>query len=335
MNKKKVIIFKNDRTGDLFTSLNAINKIINKHENDYIEIFLSKLNYKFNFILSRINYRVFNINLSIVEKFIIFFYFIKNDVDTAYILAPKNFYYYLPLLFPKTKFYGITIKAKRNRPANFLIKYLFKYVIIDRINIKKRNSTYNIQEKLIDFENDKNCLNLSIKKNFDFVLPKNYIFFHYKLSLFKNLLKWDLNKIDEFINFLSKKHENIVFTSELNNDKLNNHFINKYTTYDFKTGESKNLDRENIVFLNNLDGENLFYIIRNSKKIISPEGIMTHIGYYCKIRTLALLHFNLESSEDFRSQIISCKEWFPPDNYQYCVLKKNFKDSIRKLQNRI
>ena len=122
MKKKKVIIFKNDRTGDLFTSFKAINKIINKHENDYIEIFLSQLNYKFNFIIKKINYKVFNINLSIVEKITILFYFIKNDVDTAYILTPKNFYYYLPLIFPKTKFYGIIIKAKRNRPPNFLIK---------------------------------------------------------------------------------------------------------------------------------------------------------------------------------------------------------------------
>ncbi len=335
MNKKKIIIFKNDRTGDLFTSLNAINKIINKHENDCIEIFLSKLNYKFNFILSKINYRVFNINLSIIEKFIILFHFIRNEVDTAYILTPKNFYYYLPLLFPKTKFYGIIIKAKRNRPANFLIKYLFKYVVIDRINVKKRNSTYNIQEELVDFANNKNCLNFTIKKKFNFILPKNYIFFHYKLSLFKNLLKWDLDKVDQFIDFLSKKHENIVFTSELNNDKVNDHFINKYTTYDFKTRESKNLDKKNIIFLNNLDGENLFYIIKNSIKVISPEGIMTHIGYFSKIKTLALLHFNLKNSEDFKSQIISCKEWFPPDNYEYCVLKKDFEDSVRKLQNRI
>ncbi len=335
MNKKKVIIFKNDRTGDLFTSFKAINKIINKHENDYIEIFLSKLNYKFNFITSKINYRVFNINLSIAEKIIILFYFIKNDVDTAYILTPKNFYYFLPLIFPKTKFYGIIIKAKRDRPSSFLIKYLFKYVVIDRINIKKRNSTYNIQEKLIDFKNNKNFLNSPIEKKFDFILPKKYIFFHYKLSLFKNLLKWDINKVDQFISFLNTKHENIVFTSELNNDKINNHFINNYSTYDFKSMQSKFLSKNNIIFLNNLDGENLFYIIKHSSKVISPEGIMTHIAYYSKVKTLALLHFNLKNTEDFKSQIISCREWFPPNNYEYCVLKKNFEDSIKKLKKRI
>ena len=99
--------------------------------------------------------------------------------------------------------------------------------------------------------------------------------------------------------------------------------------------ESRFLVKKNIIFLNNLDGENLFYIIKNSSKVISPEGIMTHIGYYSKIKTLALLHFNLRNTKDFKSQIISCREWFPPDNYEYCVLKKSFEDSIKKIEKRI
>ena len=46
---KKVLILKNDRTGDLFVSLKAINRIINKHKNQNILIFLSNINHKFNF----------------------------------------------------------------------------------------------------------------------------------------------------------------------------------------------------------------------------------------------------------------------------------------------
>ena len=41
--KKKVLILKNDRTGDLFVSLNAINKIMNKHYDQNILIYLSKI----------------------------------------------------------------------------------------------------------------------------------------------------------------------------------------------------------------------------------------------------------------------------------------------------
>ena len=44
---KNIIILKNDRTGDLFVSLDAINKIITKHKNDKLIIFLSTINHKF------------------------------------------------------------------------------------------------------------------------------------------------------------------------------------------------------------------------------------------------------------------------------------------------
>jgi hypothetical protein len=208
-------------------------------------------------------------------------------------------------------------------------------VIIDRIDIKKRNSTLNIQEKLIDFDSNKNYLNSNSKKNFNFNLPDNYIFFHYKHKLFKKLLNWDLNNIDLFLKFLKKKYKNILFTSEIKNESISNYFIKKYDTYDFVTNKSKISDNNGIIFLNELDGEGLFHVIKNSEKAICPEGLMTHIAYFCKVKTLALLHFNLKNNDDFRSQIISCKEWFPPDNFEYCVLKKNFNHSLKKLEKRI
>ena len=52
--KKKVLILKNDRTGDLFVSVNAINKIMNKHYDQNILIYLSKINHKFSFLFSKI-----------------------------------------------------------------------------------------------------------------------------------------------------------------------------------------------------------------------------------------------------------------------------------------
>ena len=76
-------------------------------------------------------------NLKILDKINILIFFLLNKIDNVYILTPKSFYYFLPFIFRKTKFYGIVIKAKRNRPAKFLLSYLYKYVIIDRINLKK------------------------------------------------------------------------------------------------------------------------------------------------------------------------------------------------------
>ena len=95
----KVLIFKNDRVGDYYTSIRSINLILNKHKDKEIEIFLSKINYKFNFIFKNLNNKVFNYNLNIFEKIEIFFYLMVNEISDIYILAPKNFYYYLPFFF--------------------------------------------------------------------------------------------------------------------------------------------------------------------------------------------------------------------------------------------
>ena len=126
--------------------------------------------------------------LNFIEKIKLLFYILTNKIDTIYILTPKNFYYYLPFFFRKIKFYGITIKSSRNRPNNFFLKYLFKYVVLDRVKIKKRASSYIIQENLIEYTSEIN--NLSQKSNISHNLkyPKKYIYFHYKHA-FNKLLK--------------------------------------------------------------------------------------------------------------------------------------------------
>ena len=98
----KVLILKNDRVGDYFTSIESINLILNKHKDKKIEIFLSKINYKFNFIFKNLKFKIFNYNLNYIRKGskISFIYFF-NEISDIYILAPKNFYYYLPFFLEK------------------------------------------------------------------------------------------------------------------------------------------------------------------------------------------------------------------------------------------
>ncbi len=331
----KVLILKNDRTGDLFVSLKAINKIINKHYHEDINIILSDVNHKFSFLFPKLNKKIFSMNLSLIEKIKIFIYLLLNDVTTVYILTPKNFYYYLPFFFRKIKFYGITIKSIKSRPNSFLIKYLHKFVQLDRMNIKKRKSSYEIQSELVNTHLNKNYLNNYVSINHSFVYPKKFVYFHYKRNLFENLLKWDLNNIFKFIDLLSTKYENILFSSELNDEVINNFFSKKYNTFDFNINKKIDLNNKNVFFLKNIDGYNLFDAVNKSFKIISPEGIITHMGYYLNKPILALMHFNLYNRQDFINQIISCKEWFPPKNYDFIVLKKSFDKSTKKLLKRI
>ena len=333
---KKIIILKNDRTGDLFVSLSAINKILNKHPDDEIIIFLSKINHKFSFLFQKIKKRIFNYNLNIAEKIKIIFYLFFNKIDTVYILSPKNFYFYLPLFFKNIKFYGLTIYSKKSRPNNFLKRRLFKYVTIDRLNLGKRVSSYKIQESLIeDTVNHQNLIKVNKELTNNFLLPKKYLFFHYKHRLFNGLLNWDLNQIKKLLEFFSKNYENVIFSSELHADKISNFFKNEYNYFDYAKNLTIKFNDKNIYYLHEIDGYNLFNAVNNSNKVICPEGIISHMGYFCKKDTTALLHFELKTQDNLKEQLISCKEWFPPNNYKFCVLKKDFKKSLMKLIKRI
>lgn len=334
----KVIILKNDRTGDLFTSLNTVNLIFNKHKKERIEIFLSKINYKFSFLFNKKKIRILNLNLNVIDKLKILYYFLINKIETVYILTPKNFYYYLPLIFffKRIKFYGICIDAKYKRPNNFLRSFLFKKVIIDRLNIKKRKSTYDIQQQLIE-KNSKtyNLISNDHESQLDFSIPENSVFFHYKHKMFKELLEWDLNTVKKFIEFLSSKKGNIIFSSEINNANTDNFFYENFNSYDFSTKKKKIINEKKVIFLKNIDGQDLYTAIKKSSEIIAPEGIITHIGYFLKKNILSLMHFKLKNKQDFINQIISCKEWFPPNNFNFIVLKKNFDLSLKKMNKRI
>ena len=187
MSGKHVVIFKNDAVGDLVHSLKAINNICNEKNVDKITIYISKLSEKFNFLINnqKITFKVVNYNLSIFEKVKIFFFICFNNIFKIYILAPKNFYFYLPIFFLNTKFYALCVDNINGyrRPSSFLRRFLYKFVINDRAAQFKRLSTEKIQTKLISGDNvGNNELSIIIKKS-DLLkknLPDNYIYFHAK-----------------------------------------------------------------------------------------------------------------------------------------------------------
>ena len=138
----EIIIFKNDAAGDLTHSLLAINNIIINNKDKNIIIYLSERSKNFTFLINNknITFKIVSYNLTLVQKIQIFCFILFNNISKAYILTPKSFYYLLPLIFRKTKFYGLCINGKNNykRPEEFLRKYLFKYVVNNRSAIFKK-----------------------------------------------------------------------------------------------------------------------------------------------------------------------------------------------------
>ena len=55
---KKIIIFKNDRVGDLFHSLKGINQLLNEHLNYQIDIYLSNYSKGFSFLFNKENVKI-------------------------------------------------------------------------------------------------------------------------------------------------------------------------------------------------------------------------------------------------------------------------------------
>ena len=336
---KKVLIFKNDRIGDLFTSTKALKRIINKHYSDKIIIYFSHQNIKFSFLFPNIEKLIISMKLTLLEKIKIFLYFLTNRIENVYILKPRNFYFILPFFFRNIKFYGVTIKQKnKNRPSLFLQKFLFKKATIDRTKIGKRRSTYKIQEDLIEnINNDLVSLNYNIDYNPSFELPNKYIYFHYKDKLFRNDLGWSFDLSIKFIEYISKFSNNLVFSSEINNEKINTIFKKKFITYDYnnKTIFNNNTNNKKIIFLKDIDGKDLYSAIKYSEKVIAPEGMASHMAFFLKKEQLALTHYTFKNKDDYFDQLVSCKEWFPPKNFKFTVLKKDYQKSINKIYKRL
>ena len=88
MINKKVLILKNDRAGDLFTSLTLISSLISHYQN--ITLYLSEFNEGFSFFFKKTLIKKIKFNLTIINKILIFFDIFFNKYEKIYILTTFN-----------------------------------------------------------------------------------------------------------------------------------------------------------------------------------------------------------------------------------------------------
>ena len=304
------VIFKNDAVGDLAHSLNAINNVISSKDVGKVTIFLSKLSQNYIFLVKRKNVKIkiLNYNLTIIEKIKIIFFLLKNNINRVYILSPKNFYYFLPLIFRKTKFYAICVNNIKNykRPGEFLRKFLYKYEINDRGKIFKRKSIKSIQSELTSENNKEHYykLDLDLEKSevLKKYLPNNYIFFHFKKKMFDKL-DWEFKDLELLFKEFEKYSDNIILTKDIEFDNNNLLFKNNFNSYDFELGEFID-NKKNILFFDNIVGEDLFNVIKYSQKVVAFHGMMTSLATLLNRPILDLYHCKINSWEDYRQEFI-------------------------------
>ena len=343
------VILKNDAVGDLVHSLTAINNIISTKSNKKITLFLSKLSQNFSFLVndSRVDIKILNYHLKVTEKIKLIFFLIKNKVSKVYILSPKGFYFYLPLLFWRIKFYAICVNGINNykRPNSFLRKFLFKFEINDRARIFKRESTKLIQNKLTS-ENNINLdfnFTVNIKKSKKLIkyLPEKYIYFHYKKKICDEL-DWSSDELQLLFNEFSKYCNNIIITrdiiswdqtrGEINTNKNNLSFKNIYNSYDFKSDKFIS-NKSNVLLFDNIVGEDLFNVIKYAHIVVSFHGMMTNLASLLKKPVLDLWHCRINSWEDYRKYRNAFYEFKPKyKDYDFTTPKKSIKKTINKIK---
>ena len=93
--QEEIVVFKNDRIGDLMTSVPALRILIKENKDKLITIFLSKTNHKIRFLFENenVNIIITNYNLSLKDRLMIITYLIKKKVSKVFIIRPKNFFF--------------------------------------------------------------------------------------------------------------------------------------------------------------------------------------------------------------------------------------------------
>ena len=338
MSGKHIVILKNDAVGDLVHSLKAINNIVKDPDIKRVTIYLSKLSKKFNFLFDnpKIKFKVINYNLSFIEKIKLFLFILFNKIFKIYILAPKNFYYFLPLFFFNTKFYAVCVDNLNGykRPSPFLRKFLHKYVINDRSAIFKRKSTSDIQNELTHNSNTKNnkfVINVDLSSNLKKYLPSDYIYFHAKKKIL-NELGWGIYELKLLFNEFLKYSENIVITKDVEFDENTKIFKQNFNSFDFKSMIFINKSHP-VIFFDNIDGKELYSTIIHSKKIIAFHGMMTNLGSINKHAVLDLFHCKINNWNDYRNYRNSFYEFKPKyQGYDFIIPSKNINKTLRKIE---
>ena len=136
------------------------------------------------------------------------------------------------------------------------------------------------------------------------------------------------------------KYDYILFSSDVENNKkskfYNNYFRRNYSIIDTLNYQRiVNSKNSNIFFLDNINSENLFYVIKESNINLAKEGIYSHISYFLKKKCHNLFNFNINSKSDFIHQKISYSEWCKNMNFSFSFLNSDIIKSSRKILKNI
>ncbi|MDA9062681.1 hypothetical protein N9K40_01825, partial [Candidatus Pelagibacter sp.] len=234
------------------------------------------------------------------------------------------------------KFHALCINGPKNykRPHEYLRKFLYKYVINDRRAIYKRDHTSEIQNKLT-FKNNLNSRKEILVNGSEYLkshLPNNYIYFHIKKSI-TDKLSWDISALKLLFDELLKYYDYVIFTKDLEKDKQLNNINDEFNVIDFNTKQAnyKNINSKIILF-DNIQGQDLYYTIRNSAKILAFHGMMTNLGAIEYKKVIDLWFCDINHFNDYRNYRNAFYEFKPVyKGYDFTIPSKDILKTIKKI----
>ena len=282
---KKILILKNDRVGDFFHSCRNL-EILRYLFDDYkIDLCLSSVNIRFSDAIKHLNFNLLqtNLDLNTKDKVSIFLKLINEKYEYVFILTPKNFYFYLPIFFRKTKFLAICIDSEsRGRPSKYLRSKLYKKEVNNRKTKSRKLPIYELEKKLILSLSNDNFKDGKKSEKKGNIGNKKFLF-HYKNDFFKSSEDYSLENIFKLLNeicYSTGMKANVSSDLE-NSEKFNG--LNK-----------NNLEKFNLInLLGSIDASELTKQIKEADLIITPHGAISCIAAYFNKDIIDIFDSNL------------------------------------------
>ena len=122
-----------------------------------------------------------------------------------------------------------------------------------------------------------------------------------------------------------------IMTSQPFPSSLDSTVYNTCIYYDFKTDKFIN-NNSNIILLDNIEGADLYNVIRNASKIIAFHGMITSFAWIEKKKVLDLYDVEINNRDDYRKYRNSFYEFKPSyNNYDFIIPKKDINKTLNKM----
>ncbi|MDC0232057.1 hypothetical protein OAJ72_02075 [Pelagibacteraceae bacterium] len=289
----KILIFRTDRIGDLLVTCPAIITIKKYFKESSITIITSNKNYEYAKSLNLFD------NVIKFPKTNIF-----NKIKFIYTLRKKNFdYVYVFDSKERSIITSSFIKSKVKVALSNSIKVYYNFLKVKFIKDNENKNLMESYQKMLNYTNINTKIDnykfIKDKKdnNFSKKIPINkYIHIHLDEKWFNNLYIHSYTNINPnlsvFISFLEKisKHENILITTGLVQLNLVKELINKsfFEKIDTNIFFKKN-NTKSIFLVNTPTFDDIESLLRNSKKLISCHGAITHVANSLDVQIIDII----------------------------------------------